>query len=504
MEKEIFEFKSKYYIEITSFETDVAAFIKTKDIIDKISLLNKNYDFIIVPGNFVGNCKIIEKILMEKNIKTRVIRGTRNLGDVKILLKNLESLNNEEIEKLHDFPADEILMEKIRENLKDELKELDNEENCKFKIRNLVLNGIPKIVGEISNAPLLDDEKIKERTKKFIENGAKIISIGMITEERADEIKRIVKNIKTITDFPICIDSLNENEILEGIRNGVDMVMSICEGNLKIVEEINVPVVVIPGDEKFKIKVHNERINSLENLIKKIKNLNENIKIIADPVLDPVNFGFTDSLIVYYNFRKLYPNVAMFMGVGNVTELVDVDSHGINALLAFIAYELNIDLLYTPEHSVKARNSTKELNKAIEMMFLAKKRHTNLTNLGIDMLVLKDKKREDINFLENFKGKFIDLKNFSSNRGYDKIHFKIFINNNNIYAIMSDGNKEEVCFVGNKSDEIYKGIIEYLDKNNLKISKEHCCYLGRELCKAEIALKLEKKYVQDQEIFKKI
>ncbi|MFN3527555.1 MAG: dihydropteroate synthase, partial [Candidatus Altarchaeaceae archaeon] len=285
MKKEISEFFNKYDIDIISYDVDVASFIKTKDIIDRI---NKNYDFAIVPGNFIGNCRVIEKFLNEKGIKTRVIRGTRNLGDVKIFLKNLEKLNNDEIEKLHDFPADEILIEKIKENLKEELKEIDSG-NFKFKIRDVPLNGIPKVIGEIGNAPLLDDKKIKEKVKKFMEEGARIISIGMMPEERTDEIKRIVKAIKEISDVPLCIDSLNENEILEGIRNGVDLVMSICEKNLKIVEEINIPVVVIPADEKARIVKYNERIIFLENLMRKIKNLNENIKIIVDPILDPVN-----------------------------------------------------------------------------------------------------------------------------------------------------------------------------------------------------------------------
>lgn len=497
MRKEISEFCNKYNIDIILYDVEVAAFIKTKDIIDGI---NKDYDFVVVPGNFIGNCRIIEKILNDKGIKIKVIRGPKNLGDVKIFLKNLEFFDEKEIEKIHDIPADEILIEKIRKNLKDELKEIDNEDNCRFKIKNVVLNGIPKVIGEIGNAPLLDDEKIKEKTKKFIENGARIISIGMIADERPDEIKRIIRNIREITDAPLCIDSLNESEILEGLKNGVDLVMSICEKNLNIVEKINTPIVVIPADEKSKIVEHNKRINFLENLIKKIKNLNENIEIIVDPILDPVNFGFIDSLDVYYKFRKFYPNTAMFMGVGNVTELLDVDSHGVNAILAFIAYELNIDLLYTPEHSVKARNSAKELNRAIQMMFLAKKRHSYVTNLGIDMLILKDKRREEIDFLKNFKGKFIDFRNFFITTHYDKVHFKIFVKDK-IYAIMNYEN-EEVCFTGNNSEEMYKGILEYLKNNKIEISNDHCCYLGKELYKAEIALKLDKQYIQDQEIFK--
>ena len=52
-----------------------------------------------------------------------------------------------------------------------------------------------------------------------------------------------------------------------------------------------------------------------------------------DPILEPIGFGFAASLGRYLEVRRRYPDAEMMMGVGNLTELTDVDSAGVNVLL---------------------------------------------------------------------------------------------------------------------------------------------------------------------------
>ena len=49
-------------------------------------------------------------------------------------------------------------------------------------------------------------------------------------------------------------------------------------------------------------------------------------RTIADPVLDPIHFGFTASLMRYAELRRARPDVEILMGTGNLTELTDADS----------------------------------------------------------------------------------------------------------------------------------------------------------------------------------
>ncbi|HAJ71219.1 MAG TPA: dihydropteroate synthase, partial [Methylophilaceae bacterium] len=56
--------------------------------------------------------------------------------------------------------------------------------------------------------------------------------------------------------------------------------------------------------------------------------LKKNRPFIADPILDPIHFGFTDSIIRYRRLRKKYASIPIMMGVGNLTELTDADTTG--------------------------------------------------------------------------------------------------------------------------------------------------------------------------------
>ena len=58
------------------------------------------------------------------------------------------------------------------------------------------------------------------------------------------------------------------------------------------------------------------------------------VPLLIDPILEPIGFGFAESLGRYLDVRRRFPDAEMMMGIGNLTELTDVDSAGINVLLA--------------------------------------------------------------------------------------------------------------------------------------------------------------------------
>ncbi len=45
----------------------------------------------------------------------------------------------------------------------------------------------------------------------------------------------------------------------------------------------------------------------------------------------------------YYKLRKKYPDINIMMGVGNLTELTDADTTGINAMLFGLISEMHIN-----------------------------------------------------------------------------------------------------------------------------------------------------------------
>ena len=114
-----------------------------------------------------------------------------------------------------------------------------------------------------------------------------------------------------------------------------------------------------------------ERVSLLQETITQAKSLGVE-KILADLILDPL--AILESFMAFRQFSEQNPNVPLFVGVSNVTELIDADSVGVNALIANLSSEVNASILLATEKSDKAKGTIKEEVLAAKMMFLAKKR----------------------------------------------------------------------------------------------------------------------------------
>ena len=77
----------------------------------------------------------------------------------------------------------------------------------------------------------------------------------------------------------------------------------------------------------------------------------DKLTYIADPILDPISYGFTQSLDRYIQLRNNYPHIHVMMGLGNITELTHADTTGINMLMLGIIDELRINHILTTQVS---------------------------------------------------------------------------------------------------------------------------------------------------------
>ena len=96
---------------------------------------------------------------------------------------------------------------------------------------------------------------------------------------------------------------------------------------------------------------------------------------LADPVLDPINFGFMTSLERYARLRRERPKAEMLMGTGNLTELTDADSIGVTAVLLGIASELDIRNVLVVQVSPHTRRTVEEHDLARRIMYAARADH---------------------------------------------------------------------------------------------------------------------------------
>lgn len=497
--------KSNQDVYVHTVDTPIAAFLTPKRIIEEIRDLADidSFDMIITPGLIRKDVKEIET---ETGIPT--YKGSTSAADLNIVLDMADKL-----ELSSKTPADKLIEEELRKRALQFIEDFENDTQNREKLlkkpENIMVGNLPvgedfpmRVLAEIANAPLLSSDDLIASAKNYVQSGAQMIDIGMIAgETRANEIPEMVKALKENLDgIPVSIDTLNPVEIKTAVESGVDMVLSLDLGNyedvLPLMEEKNIPAVILPTNfsQNWTPQTVAERVNALEELMKKCSKIN----VFADLILDPVNSqSIVESIIACSEFKKRN-NVPLFFGVGNVTELLDTDSVGVNALLSGIAMELGASILFTPEESGKTIGSVHELAVSSKMMFLAKNRGSIPKDLGIDLIILKDKRKA-----ESFNEE-IDVTVLEGHENYKFTQdpegsFKIIAENGFIIAIHYVDMKPDLIIKARTAKGIYDEII----KNRLVSRLEHAAYLGAELQKAEIAVLLNKNYIQDFTLFKK-
>jgi dihydropteroate synthase-like protein len=500
----------EHEITVRTLPVSVAAFITPKFALKYLVEDDLDtFDLILLPGTIQGDVSLIEQ---EIGIPT--FKGPNNLSDLPLLL---ELINNIQLSKT--VSATDLLSEtknnkafseirKVEANWEAILKQYGGlvigSDSCKVPIGN----GFPmRVIAEIVNAPTLKMEIVREKARYFEKEGADIIDLGMLAgNPNPDIIKDLVDTVKDTVNLPVSIDTLNPKEIVGAVEAGVDLVLSIDAGNMEEVAHsiIDIPVVVLPTNMKEGIipKTAEERVKALLNNIQKASRLGIN-KIIADPVLEPaINPGLLESLNAYKLFREIDRKTPVLYGLGNVTELIDIDSTGVNGILTALAAEVSANLLFIPEYSTKAKKSVRDTSRASKMMYLAKKREMPPKDLGIDVLVLKEKRWNELPYDEKFENQSKVFRATSEdNLVFDNLGwYKIVLDRlkEDIVAIHFNENEDpDIVVRGKNAREIYKTLIRKGVIGNL----DHAAYLGKELYKAEIALILGRSYRQDEPLF---
>ena len=497
--------QSKHEIFVYTMKTPIAAFLTPQKIIRDIKCnvnFLKSIDIIITPGLIRKNVRPIQD---EIGIPT--YKGPIEAADIPVVLELIEKLDLSS-----QIPADKLMEDELKKRalmfINNFEKDDKNIKKLLKKPENIMIGKLPvgedfpmRVLAEIANAPLLNQDELLDRAEYFVKKGADMLDIGMIAGENLENnIPEMVKVLKeNMGDIPISIDTLNPTEIEVAVECGVDLILSLDLGNcdevIPLIKEKKIPTVILPTDfsKNWTPRTIIERVNAIEELMKKCNGIN----VIADLILDPINSqSIVESIISCYKFKKRN-KIPLFFGVGNVTELLDVDSVGVNALLSGIAMELGASILFTPEASGKTLGSVHELLISSKMMFLAKNRGSAPKDLGINLLILKDKrKREKI--IEDIDTPIIlgveDYKFKQDPCG----SFKLMVERDVIRAVHYKNMNPDVSITGETAKQVYDMII----KQGLVSRVEHAAYLGAELQKAEISLKLCKNYLQDFPLFK--
>jgi dihydropteroate synthase-like protein len=266
----------------------------------------------------------------------------------------------------------------------------------------------------------------------------------------------------------VSVDTFDAQEALAAARAGAELVLSVNSSNRALAKDWGCEVVAIP-DVPATLQGLEETIGYLTKA---------NVPFRVDPVLEPIGFGFAASLGRYIDVRRRYPQIEMLMGVGNLTELTDVDSAGVNVMLLGICQELGIRTVLTTEVINWCRSCVRELDLARRLVYFACERHVLPKHLEPDLLMLHDPKLR-----EHGEQTLRELAQQITDR-----NVRIFAERGLLHVLSRD-----LYLQGEDPFALFEQMQRAQD-----IDPAHAFYLGYEMAKAVTALSLGKNYVQDQ------
>jgi dihydropteroate synthase len=168
------------------------------------------------------------------------------------------------------------------------------------------------------------------------------------------------------------------------------------------------------------------------------------------------------------------------MGIGNLTELTDVDSAAMNLVLLAICQELGVRSVLTTQVINWARTSVRECDLARRLVHYAIMNRVPPKHLDESLVVLRDAEP-----------------NFASENFLTELAARIRDNN---YRIFHDGQEIHLLGAGQhcRDADPFKLFDQLLATHPTNVDPSHAFYLGYEMCKAMLANQLSKEYRQDE------
>jgi dihydropteroate synthase-like protein len=321
------------------------------------------------------------------------------------------------------------------------------------------------IFAELVDAPELTPEQILAQAGAYRRDGADVIDIGCLPGKPFAHLGDTVRLLKE-EGFQVSVDSLDSDDLLTGGRAGADYLLSLTSDTLWIADEVPATPVLIP-------RRHGD-LDSLQHAWETLHRRGRDA--LADPILDPVHFGFTASLLRYQALRQRLPEARLMMGIGNLTELTEADTCGMQALLFGIASELRIAAVLTTQVSPHCRSVVREADLARRIMYRAREDGSLPKHLDAGLTGLHE--------CAPFPYDSDEIR-AAADRVRDR-NYRIQVNEDGIHVY-----NRALYHVGDDPFAIYPQL-DVDDDNG------HAFYLGVELARAEIALELGKRYTQDK------
>lgn len=326
-----------------------------------------------------------------------------------------------------------------------------------------------EILAEINHAPRLRLGELLEQAAALSAAGADVIDVGC---EPGPPWRGVGEAVRALREagHRVSIDSMHPAEIEAAVTAGAELVLSVNSANLRDAAGWGCEVVAIPDQPAT--------LAGLEDTVAHLQDCG--VKFRIDPVLEPIGFGFAQSLGRYLEVRRRWPEAEMMMGIGNLTELTDADSAPINVLLLGFCQELGIRSVLTTQVIPWARTSVRECDLARRLVYHAVQHRVPPKHLEPRLVMLRDP-----TVVEASPDELEQLAQSLRDPNY-----RLYVSQGKLHLVSAGLHLQ--------SDDPYDLFRQLLASNPRNLDLSHAFYLGYELAKAVTALTLGKTYRQDQ------
>lgn len=411
--------QTDFFYDIENIGVNVAALMTAKMIKRRLKISNKP-DKVIVPGLCRGDLSGVSQ-----HFQLPFVHGPKDIKDIPMFFgRDCKSL---------DLSAHDVL-----------------------------------IFAEIVNASEVGVAEILQYAERYRRDGADVIDLGCLPETPFPHLEESIAALHA-AGFKVSVDSLEHEFLLRGGRAGADYLLSLSEDTLWILDEVGSVPILIP-----------EKHGDMDSLYRAIEICAEKGRsFYADCILDPIHFGFTESVLRYHALRQQCPEVPVMMGIGNLTELTEADTTGINAILFGVISELGLNAVLATEVSAHARTAVREADIARRMLYAARSEGSLPKDIDGSLLTTHERKPflYTITEIEELAAEIRDPS------------YRIQVSETGVHVYNRDG------MVSADNPFTIFPQLELIQND-----AAHAFYMGVELARAQIAWQLGKRYIQDEEL----
>ncbi len=330
-------------------------------------------------------------------------------------------------------------------------------------------NFTTEILAEINHAPRMPLVDLLAQASALRAAGADVIDLGCDPAAPWSGVAEAVRALRS-EGHRVSIDSFEPSEVAAAVRAGAELVLSVNSTNRHAAPDWGCEVVAL-GDTPADWASLADTVDWLGD---------RQVRYRIDPILEPIGFNFGASLLRFAAARRQWPTAELMMGVGNLSELTDVDSAGVNVLLLALCEEWGVRSVLTTQVINWCRTAVRECDLARRLAHFAVSRHRLPKHVEPGLVQLRDVRVWPATTAECARlAAQIRDPNYRLLLGQDHLH------------VVSAG-------LHLKGDEPYALWAKLLAARSRPLSPEHAFYLGFEMAKAFTALALGKQYRQDE------